>query len=193
MEPRPVSEAIIADHVVYSMGAAMIPLPLADVAAVTLVQLDMVRELAGAYDIDYDRARGKALILSLSGAAAARIGASALKALPFAGTLIGAAAQVGLSGASTYAVGQVFMSHFEERGSFEDMQPEALRERYRYYVDKGKEIARALRDTALPSFEPSVEEIADTLERLGKLRDAGVLEEDEFRRLKAEALGGEPS
>ena len=193
MEPRPVSEAIITDHVFYSMGAALIPLPLADIAAVTLVQLDMVHELAIAYDVDYDRARGKALILSLTGAAAARVGASALKALPLVGTVLGAAAQVGLSGASTFAVGQVFMNHFEERGSLEDLQPEALRERYRHYVDRGKEIARALRDTALPSFAPSVEEIADTLERLGKLRDAGVLEEDEFRRLKAEALGGEPN
>lgn len=189
MEPRPVSEAIVTDHVGYAMLSAMIPVPVADVAAVTLVQLDMVKELAAAYDVDYDHARGKAVVLALTGATAARLGASALKALPFGGTLLGVATQVGLSGASTWAVGQVFMNHFEERGSFEDLDPEELRDRYRHYVERGKEIARALRDTALPRFEPSVEEVADTLERLGKLRDAGVLEDEEFRRLKSEALG----
>ena len=192
MQSQPYSEAIIADHTTYAMASALIPIPMADVAAVTLVQLDMVRALAEAYEVDYDKTKSRAVILSLTGAAIARLGASALKALPGIGTIAGAATQVALSGASTFAVGQIFMNHFENRGTFEHFETDVLRERYREYVERGKKIAQALRDSALPRFEMSVDEVADALERLGKLRASGVLSELEFQRLKAETLGEDP-
>ena len=71
MESKGRAEAIIADHVIYSMLAAAIPVPVADIAAVTAVQLDMVRGLAEHYSIKYEVERGKAIVLSLAGASAA--------------------------------------------------------------------------------------------------------------------------
>lgn len=189
MQSQPYSEAIIADHTSYAMASALIPIPMVDVAAVTLVQLDMVRALAEAYEVDYDRTKTRAVILSLTGAAAARLGASALKVIPGFGTIAGAATQVVLSGATTFAVGQIFMNHFENRGTLENFETDLLRERYREYLARGKQIARALRDSALPDLEMSVDEVADALERLGRLRASGVITEGEFDRLKAETLG----
>jgi uncharacterized protein (DUF697 family) len=189
MQSKPYSEAIIADHTSYAMASALIPVPFADVAAVTLVQLDMVKALADAYEVEYDRSRTRALILSLAGATAARLGASALKVLPGFGTIAGATTQVVLSGASTFALGQIFMNHFEQRGSLEGFETDALRERYQLYLERGRRIARALRDSALPREDLSLDEVADALERLGRLRASGVISEAEFDRLKAEALG----
>ena len=69
------AENIITNHVGYAMAAAAIPVPLADIAAVTLVQLDMVKALSAEFDVDYDQSSGNALLAALAGASAARLGA----------------------------------------------------------------------------------------------------------------------
>jgi uncharacterized protein (DUF697 family) len=185
MEKRSLADTVIADHVAYAMGAALIPLPVVDVAAVTAVQVDMVRTLADSYSVGWDQNRAKAIVLSLVGASIARLGASAVKVVPGAGTVIGGATQVVLSGASTYAVGQLFCAHFGDRGTLADFDTEVFRDRYMELLEKGKQVAQALREKALGMDEPSVEELADTLERLGKLKAAGVISQEEFDRLKA--------
>lgn len=187
-ESQSLADAIIRDHVVYAMGAAALPIPAVDVAAVTAVQLDLVRRLAAAYDRRWDRARAEAIVLSLAGASLARIAASAVKVFPGVGWLAGGATQIALSGASTYAVGQVFCAHFAGRGELADLDVEALRERYRSLVRKGRELAEVLREKVLAGDAPPVEEVAETLEQLGRLRDAGVITPEEFERLKRPLL-----
>ena len=176
------ADDIITNHVGYAMAAAAIPVPLADIAAVTLVQLDMVKALSAAYSTDYDESRGNAILVSLAGASLARLGASAFKVIPVAGSLLGAAAQIALSGASTYAAGQVFRGVFaDSNNTLAGVDPEALRRRYEQYVEKGREIARSLRDTAIGSDDEADQE-ANT-ERLDRLRRAGVITDAEFDRL----------
>lgn len=175
------SEAIILDHVKYAMAAALVPIPLADVAAVTLVQLDMVQKLAARHDVDVDRPRARALVLALCGASAARLGASVVKAAPGGGWLLGGAAQAGLSGAATWALGQVYRQHFENQGTLDDVDFDALRERYRDYVRRGREIARSLREQV--GLDDVEDDGVEALERLARLRAAGVLTEEEYRRL----------
>ena len=120
------------------------------------------------------------------GASLARLTASAVKILPGVGWLVGGATQIGLSGASTYAVGQVFCAHFAERGAVEDVDAEALRSRYESFVEKGMQMAQVLREKARGgSARASIEELGDTLEQLGRLREAGVITPEEFERLKA--------
>ncbi len=165
------------------MAAAAIPVPLADIAAVTLVQLDMVKALSSEFDVDYDESRGNALLASLVGASAARLGASAFKAIPVAGSLIGAAAQIVLSGASTYAVGQVFRGVYEDRGTLRSVDTDLLRDRYDEYVAKGRQLARNLRNPV--NREETLDQISQSLERLDRLRRAGVITDDEFERLSA--------
>jgi uncharacterized protein (DUF697 family) len=177
------AEKIITDHVGYAMAAAAIPVPLADIAAVTLVQLDMVRALSAEFEADYDENSGNALLASLAGASAARLGASLFKVIPVAGSLIGAAAQIALSGASTYAVGQVFSGIYADSGRLANVDTDLLRDRYDEYVAKGRHLAQSLRDTV--TREESLEEISASLERLDRLRRAGVITDEEFERLAA--------
>jgi uncharacterized protein (DUF697 family) len=185
------SEALISDHVVYSMAAAMIPIPLVDVGAVAAVQLDLIQGLAECYDVKYDRERGKAIISSLVGASLPRIGASAFKVIPGVGTLIGGLAQVVLSGASTHAIGNVFRIHFQRDGRFENFDAENLRSLYREYFEKGKEVAESLRDCLEPQSQNRVESISRTIQRLERLRETGAITEEEFATLKATALDSE--
>ena len=177
------AENIITSHVGYAMAAAAIPVPLADIAAVTLVQLDMVKALSAEFEVDYDQNSGDALLAALAGASAARLGASLFKVIPVAGSLIGAAAQIVLSGASTYAVGQVFGGIYADARPLANVDADALRDRYDEYVAKGRRLAHNLRDTV--TREESLDEISESLERLDRLRRAGVITDQEFERLSS--------
>ncbi|MEL7161805.1 MAG: DUF697 domain-containing protein, partial [Bacteroidota bacterium] len=61
------AETIIRTHVVWSMGASFfVTLPVADVFAVSALQLDMIRQMCRVYDIDFAETQGKAIISALT-------------------------------------------------------------------------------------------------------------------------------
>jgi uncharacterized protein (DUF697 family) len=175
-------EKIILSHVVYSMTAGAIPLPLADIAAVTAIQLDMIRQIAAHHGAAYDNDSGKSLITSLAGATLARLGASAIKAIPGVGTVVGIGAQVILSGASTYALGRVFDSHFSGQGSIFDVNVESMKKAYQDMLEKGREVASSLRKSSGNG------DIPGTIEKLKALRDSGAITEEEFEQTKKKLL-----
>lgn len=183
MEREEISERVISDHVVYSLAAGAIPVPFFDLAAVMAIQVDLVRALARIYEVEFDPATGKALIASLVGASAMKVGASIAKAVPGVGSVGGAVTQVSLSGASTYAIGQLFRSHFVRQGSLSDLDPESMRPVYEKLLDRGRSFVRGLR-----SDESPLEKTTELLERLARLRTEQVIDDDEFRRLKQQAL-----
>ena len=76
------TDKIIRTHVLWSMGAGLMPVPLFDIAAVTAVQMDMLKQLAGAFEVDYTSSTGKAFVSGLTGGTVARIAASLVKAVP---------------------------------------------------------------------------------------------------------------
>ena len=81
------AENIITTHVVWSLGARLMPVPLFDIAAVTAVQMDMLKQLAELYEADFSKATGKTFVSALTGSTFARIGASLVKAVPGVGTI----------------------------------------------------------------------------------------------------------
>ena len=97
------------------------PIPLLDMVAVTAVQLDMLKQLARIYDVPFREESGKSYMTAISGGLFARIGASAIKTIPFVGSYLGGVSMFVLSGATTHAIGQVFKDHFEEGGDFSYM------------------------------------------------------------------------
>lgn len=181
-DKSPNVDSIIKNHVIYSMTAAMIPIPLMDITAVTVIQLDMIKQIAHAYGAQYDQDAGKSLISSLAGATLARLGASAVKAIPGVGTIIGVSAQVALSGASTYALGKVFDFHFAHKGSIFDISAQSLKAKYEELLEKGKEVVRGLAD------EKKTEDIPATIAKLKELRDSGAISEEDFEKTKNKLL-----
>ena len=134
------ADTIIRNHSVWSLGAGAIPLALADLAAVSAVQVDMIRSLCEVYEVDFNATKGKALVSSLTSAALARIGAaSVVKMVPVAGTLVGSVTGGVLAGASSYALGQAFKTHLSHGGTILDLDPERLKKVYREQFEKGKE------------------------------------------------------
>ncbi len=174
------ADRIINEHILWSIGAGLVPLPVLDIVAVTAVQLDMLKQLAGLYEVPFSESEGKAWVSALAGNVAARIGANAIKLIPGVGTLLGGVSMSILAGASTYAIGQVAIGHFGGGGTFGNIDMSSARRRYEEELERGKAVAQNLsRDK---------KDVIDKLERLEKLRDRGVLSEEEFEAQKKRVL-----
>ena len=131
-------DSIIRNHMIWSMGAGLIPVPIADFFAVSAIQLDMIRQIAKLYDIDFSEQAGKASITALTSSGLARLGARAVKFIPGVGSILGGITMSALSGASTYALGEVFNKHFATGGTFLDFDVDRVRKFYDETFEKGK-------------------------------------------------------
>ena len=181
--------SIIKNHMIWSMGAGFIPVPIADLFAVSAIQLDMIRQLCKVYDIDFKQTEGKAMITALTGSGLARLGARAVKFIPGVGSILGGVTMAALSGASTYALGEVFKKHFETGGTFLDFDPERLRKYYNEKFEKGKEVAEELRKK-----QENIAKSADAntamekLKELVEMKTAGLLTDEEFEAMKKKII-----
>ncbi|MEL6122516.1 MAG: DUF697 domain-containing protein [Bacteroidota bacterium] len=185
------ANTIVKNHIIWSMGAGFIPVPIADLFAVTAIQLDMIRQLSNLYDVDFKETSGKAIITSLSGASVARMGARAVKFIPGVGSVLGGVTLAILSGASTYALGEVFKSHFENGGTFLDFDISRIKRMYDESFEKGKEVAKEIQEE-----QKAIKKKAETVDRdpvqrlkeLADLREKGLVNDEEFDILKKKVL-----
>jgi len=128
------------NHAITAMGIGILPVPGLDLVALTGVQLNLLRKLGALYGFNLADDAGKKLLGSLlSGylplAIAAPV-ASILKFIPGVGIAAGVLAQSTLAGATTYAVGKMFLQHFESGGTFLDFK--ASRQKLSEQVEEGK-------------------------------------------------------
>ncbi|MCC5945761.1 MAG: DUF697 domain-containing protein [Bernardetiaceae bacterium] len=138
------SDKVIENAVFLSMGAGLIPIPIADLVAVTAVQGDMVRRLAEIYGLDPRGANIESWIGTLSGSVLSKLGAEALKLIPGVGSIVGGVSMAILSGASTYAVGKTFAKHFNEGGDLTNFDVNAVKAFYKLQFEQGKEFAKSV-------------------------------------------------
>ncbi|NJK39511.1 MAG: DUF697 domain-containing protein [Oscillatoriales cyanobacterium RM1_1_9] len=183
MSQRTEAESMIRSHVMWAMGGGLIPIPLVDFAAVTAIQLEMLQQLARLYGVEYSQSTGKTFVSALTGTTIASLGASFLKAIPGIGTIIGGASMSLTSGASTYAVGQVAINHFANSGTLSNFVEEKVKQAYDSAFERGKSYVSDLEDN-----QDQAKDIFATLEKLGQLKEQGVLTEAEFQAKKAELL-----
>lgn len=197
------AEKSIRTHMIWSMGAGLIPFPLADLFSVGAVQLNLIRQLCKIYNVDFKEEEGKAIVTSLTTSLISKMGArTAIKLIPGIGTIIGGVTMSVLSGASTYAVGQAFRTHFEKGGTILDIDLNRLKKVYKEKFEKGKQEAERYRKekhsdpsesdefTEDPPIqkESSSNDAIQKLKDLGELRREGIITEDEFERMKKKFL-----
>lgn len=133
---------------VWAGVAGLIPIPVADIAAVGGLQLQMLHRISQVYKVPFSANTGKALIAALVGTivpASSTLGAaSLLKSVPVVGTAISALVMPALASGATYAIGKVFIQHFASGGTLLDFNPPDYREyikvHYREFVKDQKEM-----------------------------------------------------
>lgn len=209
------ADTIIRNHVLFSMGASMVVvIPIADIFAVSAVQLDMVKQLCRVYDISFSETQGKAIVTTLTSSTLARAGArSLIKLVPGIGTVIGGVTTSIFNGASTYALGEVFKKHFESGGTILDFDPERLKKYYTEKFEKGKKMAEQYRkeeeskkkatktqeptttaadtkaeEPPVSKTVPNADNVLEKLRELGDLKDKGVISEAEFEAMKKKLI-----
>lgn len=181
------ADKIIKTHVLWSVGAGLMPVPLFDLVAVTAIQIDMLKQLAAEYKVDYSASTGKTFVAALTGGTFARIGASMLKAIPGVGTVVGGLSMSVMSGASTYAVGQVAKGSFAAGADLSKVDVGEAKKAYSQEFERGKQVVSDLEKEKEASSE--THKIAfEAIANLEKLKEAGLVTEEEFEALKGKLL-----
>src|SRR5690606_32706110 len=126
-DKRPRAQKIIQSNALFAAAGGAIPLPVLDVGAVTLVQLDMLKALCKLHQVDYSELQGKAIIAALSGSLMARMSASVFKLVPVVGSLLGGLTMAAFSAANTYSLGKVFDFLLSKYGGLDHVDMEEIR------------------------------------------------------------------
>ncbi len=139
------AEDVTRKRVYAAMGAGLIPLPVVDFIALTGIQMELVNSLCKIYKVPFSKDIGKTVITTLVGGGLPVHTSSALaslvKNIPLIGTTTGAITLSIVGGACTYAVGKVFIQHFEAGGNLLNFNPEKMRSYFQNYYKDGEKIA----------------------------------------------------
>jgi uncharacterized protein (DUF697 family) len=129
------AQEIIKSYSIYAAGAGLIPIPVADMAAIAGVEIKMLAELAKVYDVPFEKDRVRTILAAvIGGYTAANLGygagGSLLKGVPLIGTALGVLAVPAFAAGLTFAVGKIFTQHFASGGTFLDFDPETVRQHF---------------------------------------------------------------
>jgi uncharacterized protein (DUF697 family) len=130
----------------WSMGAGMIPVPIVDLAAISGIQLKMLSDLSTVYKIPFSENAAKSIIAALTGGLSAgyiaqRYAMSFLKSIPFLGIVTTSVS----AGAITWAIGKVFVKHFESGGTFLTFDTEKMKAYFADMYKQGKSAVTSLK------------------------------------------------
>lgn len=132
---------IVRNHMFGSVAAGLLPLPLVDIGILTAIQLRMVQRLAKHYDVEFSEQRVKSLVASLVSVGAAATAGSVLRALlPGAARALFGIGTLTVPAATTYAVGRVFIKHFESGGTIWTFDPSRAKQDYDEEVKAGQQV-----------------------------------------------------
>ena len=118
------ANAIVERYANFSALGGVIPLPLINVASVTLIILRMVKLLCKLYGVPYEQGRARALIVGLAGGAvpttASAVTTSTLIYFVPGANLLGLAVSSVTASACARGIGRRFVKHFETGASLMD-------------------------------------------------------------------------
>lgn len=141
------AQALVNSYVPWSAAAGLIPLPLFDMAALLSIQLRMLNRLSALYGVPFVESGVKTTVSSLIGTVlTANLGAalgSVVKTVPFIGSIAGVAMAPAAYSAVTYAIGRVFVAHFETGGTFLNVDAEKMRAYFVAEYEKAKSSAKS--------------------------------------------------
>lgn len=120
--------AIVHNNVAWSCAAGLVPLPIVDLATLTLVEVRMLEQLTTHYNLPFSRTRARAYVAALFGSfGATMVGFGSMKvamlSIPYAGPFVAAVSVPTVAGVITYAIGRLFIREFESGGTFMDFDP----------------------------------------------------------------------
>ena len=138
------ADVVITRHFAVAVGAGFIPVPVVDFAAITGVQLTMLAQICAIYKQPFSKEAAQSIIASLVGGAVtggeanSLAIASKLKFIPVVGTAVSWLVTPALAGATTYAIGKVFVRHLESGGSLLTFDGKKMKDYMEKALEEGK-------------------------------------------------------
>jgi uncharacterized protein (DUF697 family) len=131
-ERHEAASRIISSAARWSAASAAIPVPVVDLVALGGVQAKMIVDLSRLYEqpASGEVARGLVSVLLgtlLPGGAAGALMGSGSKLLPGGGWVVGVASLAALGAAATFAIGKIFVRHYEGGGTLASFSAEAIK------------------------------------------------------------------
>lgn len=144
-------DKVLKHHILGAIGVGLLPLPVVDYVALTGIQLNLLRKIAQMYQVPFFKDKVKNIISPLVGAAVPGImglplAVSLAKLIPALGTTLGVLTMPVLCGASTYALGKVFIQHFASGGTFLTFDPDKVKAYYAEMFEEGKRVAEQVKN-----------------------------------------------
>ena len=134
--------AAVKSFMPWAAGAGILPLPGIDVAAIIGVQLRMLAKLAEEYRVPFKEQAAKSIVAALMAMLVQNTLTgglvSAFKYVPVVGTLLGIAVLPAIAAAGTFAIGKIFITHFESGGTFLDFDPRKVQNHFRDEFEKAR-------------------------------------------------------
>jgi len=148
----------VRNYSIGSIAPALIPVPILDLVVLTSVQLKMLHSLSNMYGVPFSKNLGKEAIGGLLGGVVpvsmTPMVSSLIKVIPFVGQVAGAISMGTLGGSSTYAIGKIFIQHFESGGTFLNFDPEKVRDYFASALEEGKEVVSEAQAATLSTASP---------------------------------------
>ena len=145
-----IAKEIIKNHTLISAGFGAVPVPIVDIIGLTGTQLSMLNKLSKLYNQEFTKDIAKKSLISLVGGTLSipmAVGLSSLiKSIPIIGQTAGVISIATVGSASTYAVGEVFLKHFESNGNFLDFDASQFKEYFNENFEKGKKIIKNFKE-----------------------------------------------
>ena len=137
------ASAIISSATKWSVVASFIPIPYLDIASLGVIQVNMIVDLSKLYDqrVSKHAVQGVVAVLfgTLAPAGAANYAlTTSAKFIPGYGSAVSAVTLATFGAAATYAIGKVFVRHFENGGTFDSFSAAEIQ------ADLKKEFSKAL-------------------------------------------------
>lgn len=132
---------IVRSHMFGSVAAGVLPIPLLDIGILGGIQLRMVRKLAEHYDVEFSEQRTRAILGSLVSVGLAGTAGSVLRMLvPGAAKALFGLGSLAVGPATTYAVGRVFIKHFESGGTIWTFDATRAKKDYDEELERGQQV-----------------------------------------------------
>ena len=137
---------IVRRNMYYAMGAGVVPVPIFDLAAITGLQMKMLYQLSKEYDVTFPKDIVRTTLASLVGGIgtiplASAVAGSMIKVLPGIGNIASVLTLPVTAGAITYAIGKIFVMHFESGGTFLTFNAKKMKSYFSELYEEGKEKA----------------------------------------------------
>lgn len=140
--PTDAAATTIKHAMLAALGVGLVPFPVVDMAVLVGIQLNMLHKLAGIYGADFSSELGKEIIAaSLASVMPVSLSFNAsylLKFVPVYGWLLKGVSTSAFAGAFTYAVGKLFVQHFESGNTFLTLDPQQVKAYFASQFEQGK-------------------------------------------------------